>query len=282
MQLGSNPDNITPHVNACALMGTLGIPPPSGLISSSSTNDCHAPPPAQPRTSAVLHQTTSAGGESRTCRRHAADLQISEALLDQSVWARRGAVLADVGNIAKSEILFQTGRDPGIAANEVGSAWTVHWNPFAGVLWTSHHVGGRWVCRMDQTRARRTGPRLGTRRRPHRQTSFRRRRSACLGRKQTAEAPPAAASAQVAARRRSPGIRWPSTPNSCRCRRRCSGAFGRLWAFRGSTKGSGSAKYGVAPGDCAAQSASRCTTSRAHFGASSAGIGSTAATRPSR
>jgi len=46
--------------------------------------------------------------ESRACQRYAADLQIWEALFDQSVWA-------GVGKIAKSEILFQAGFDPRIA-----------------------------------------------------------------------------------------------------------------------------------------------------------------------
>ena len=48
---------------------------------------------------------TATGGESRACQRHAADLRISEALLDQLVWA-------GVADTAKSEILFQTGLDP--------------------------------------------------------------------------------------------------------------------------------------------------------------------------
>jgi formamidopyrimidine-DNA glycosylase len=45
----------------------------------------------------------------------ATTLPISEALLDQSV-------LAGVGNIAKSEILFQTGLAPRVPANELTDA----------------------------------------------------------------------------------------------------------------------------------------------------------------
>lgn len=76
-------------------------------------------------------------------------LPISEALLDQSV-------LAGVGNIAKSEILFQTGLDPKIPANEVNGAIrdrlleSIH-----RVLWASYHVGGRWICQVYRRQGQR-------------------------------------------------------------------------------------------------------------------------------
>ena len=72
----------------------------------------------------------------------ASTLPISEALLDQSV-------LAGVGNIAKSEILFQTGLDPRIPANEVtGAKLDRLLESIRRVLWASYDVGGRWVCRV--------------------------------------------------------------------------------------------------------------------------------------
>lgn len=67
-------------------------------------------------------------------------LPISEALLDQSV-------LAGVGNIAKSEILFQTGLDPRTPANEV-QVMDRLLEAIHGVLWASYHAGGRWIYQV--------------------------------------------------------------------------------------------------------------------------------------
>ena len=72
----------------------------------------------------------------------ATELPISEALLDQSV-------LAGVGNIAKSEILFQTGLDPRVPANDVnGATMDRLLESIPKVLWASYHAGGRWVCEV--------------------------------------------------------------------------------------------------------------------------------------
>ena len=72
----------------------------------------------------------------------ASALPISEALLDQSV-------LAGVGNIAKSEILFQTDLDPRVPANEVtGATMDRLMESIPRVLWASYHAGGRWVCQV--------------------------------------------------------------------------------------------------------------------------------------
>lgn len=72
----------------------------------------------------------------------ACTLPISETLLDQSV-------LAGVGNIAKSEILFQTGLDPRVPANEVtGATMDRLLESIRRVLWASYHAGGRWVCQV--------------------------------------------------------------------------------------------------------------------------------------
>ncbi len=103
-------DRISLHVNACALTGRLS-PLFCGRIGDSSPdhNPVHLTHNrVRPRHCANRPPT---GGESRTCQRRAADLQISAALLDQSVWA-------GVGNIAKSEILFQTGLDPDTQAED--------------------------------------------------------------------------------------------------------------------------------------------------------------------
>jgi endonuclease-8 len=70
----------------------------------------------------------------------ATQLPISEALLDQSV-------VAGVGNIAKSEILFQTRLDPRIPANEVKTMDRLL-ESIRSVLWKSYDTGGRWECRV--------------------------------------------------------------------------------------------------------------------------------------
>jgi endonuclease VIII len=76
-------------------------------------------------------------------------LPISEALLDQ-------AVLAGVGNIAKSEILFQTGLDPRVPANEVNGATRDRLlESIRQVLWASYHAGGRWVCQVYRRQGQR-------------------------------------------------------------------------------------------------------------------------------
>ncbi|MDY0170552.1 MAG: zinc finger domain-containing protein [Thermoguttaceae bacterium] len=70
------------------------------------------------------------------------NLPVSEALLDQSV-------LAGVGNIAKSEILFQAKLDPRIPTNEVtGARMDRLAKAIPKVLWASYHAGGRWVCQV--------------------------------------------------------------------------------------------------------------------------------------
>jgi endonuclease-8 len=67
-------------------------------------------------------------------------LPIAEALLDQSV-------LAGVGNIAKSEILFSAGIEPRAKACDLGDGEmprllkAVH-----ETLWASYNNGGRWKC----------------------------------------------------------------------------------------------------------------------------------------
>ena len=67
-------------------------------------------------------------------------LSIAEALLDQSV-------VAGIGNIAKSEILFSAGIDPRAKVTELGDGEmpkllkAVH-----ETLWNSYNKGGRWKC----------------------------------------------------------------------------------------------------------------------------------------
>ena len=61
-------------------------------------------------------------------------MPISEALLDQ-------AVVAGVGNIAKSEILFQTRLDPRIPANEVTGTMDRLLDSIRRVLWKSYDAG---------------------------------------------------------------------------------------------------------------------------------------------
>jgi endonuclease VIII len=77
----------------------------------------------------------------------ATTLPISETLLDQTV-------LAGVGNIAKSEILFQTGLDPRTPANEVQVMGRLL-EAIHGVLWASYHAGGRWVCQVYRRQGQR-------------------------------------------------------------------------------------------------------------------------------
>ena len=67
-------------------------------------------------------------------------LPIAEALLDQSV-------VAGIGNIAKSEILFSAGIDPRAKVSELGDGEmprllaAIH-----ETLWASYNNGGRWKC----------------------------------------------------------------------------------------------------------------------------------------
>ncbi len=69
-------------------------------------------------------------------------LSISEALLDQSV-------VAGVGNIAKSEILFLARIDPRLAATELAERqMETLLDAIPTVLWNSYNVGGRWACRI--------------------------------------------------------------------------------------------------------------------------------------
>ena len=81
----------------------------------------------------------------------AASAAISEALLDQTV-------LAGVGNIAKSELLYVAGIDPRIPAcdlpvDQMGALLeAIH-----GVLWKSYHAGGRWECRIYQRQGQQCG-----------------------------------------------------------------------------------------------------------------------------
>ncbi|MFC1596840.1 DNA-formamidopyrimidine glycosylase family protein [Planctomycetota bacterium] len=67
-------------------------------------------------------------------------LSVAEALLDQSV-------LAGVGNIAKSEILFSAGIDPKAKASELGDGEMPRLlNAIHQTLWASYKNGGRWKC----------------------------------------------------------------------------------------------------------------------------------------
>ena len=69
-------------------------------------------------------------------------LSVSEALLDQSV-------VAGVGNIAKSEILFVARIDPRVHATELSERQLATLlDAIPTVLWNSYNVGGRWECRV--------------------------------------------------------------------------------------------------------------------------------------
>ena len=71
-----------------------------------------------------------------------ASLSVSEALLDQSV-------VAGIGNIAKSEILFLARLDPRIIANQLSEHQMENLlDAIPTVLWNSYHMGGRWECRI--------------------------------------------------------------------------------------------------------------------------------------
>jgi formamidopyrimidine-DNA glycosylase len=86
---------------------------------------------SQPYPSGEIRQALAA------CR-----LPVSEALLDQPV-------LAGVGNIAKSEILFQARLDPRVPANEVtADVLDRLLMCIPEVLWNSYNVGGRWECQV--------------------------------------------------------------------------------------------------------------------------------------
>ena len=78
----------------------------------------------------------------------ACNLPISEALLQQSV-------LAGVGNIAKSEILFRARLDPRLKATFLMKEQIdclIKMIP--AVLWDSYKVGGRWECQVYQRRGK--------------------------------------------------------------------------------------------------------------------------------
>jgi endonuclease-8 len=67
-------------------------------------------------------------------------LPIAEALLDQSV-------LAGIGNIAKSEVLFSAGIDPRAKVSELGDGEMPRLlNCIQETLWGSYHNGGSWKC----------------------------------------------------------------------------------------------------------------------------------------
>jgi len=67
-------------------------------------------------------------------------LPIAEALLDQSV-------LAGIGNIAKSEILFSAGIDPKAKACELNDGVMPRLlKAIQETLWGSYNSGGRWKC----------------------------------------------------------------------------------------------------------------------------------------
>jgi len=67
-------------------------------------------------------------------------LPIAEALLDQSL-------VAGIGNIAKSEILYAAGIDPRAKISELNDAeLTGLLHAAHAVLWASYHAGGRWNC----------------------------------------------------------------------------------------------------------------------------------------
>ena len=76
------------------------------------------------------------------------NLAISEALLQQSI-------LAGIGNIAKSEILFQAQIPPDCRMCELSSAEASRLlEAIPTVLWNSHQVGGRWECNVYKRRAK--------------------------------------------------------------------------------------------------------------------------------
>jgi endonuclease-8 len=72
-------------------------------------------------------------------------LSIAEALLDQ-------AVVAGIGNIARSEILFSARIDPRAKVSELGDCEmprllaAIH-----DTLWASYNNGGRWKCVVYRT-----------------------------------------------------------------------------------------------------------------------------------
>jgi len=67
-------------------------------------------------------------------------LPIAEALLDQSV-------LAGIGNIAKSEILFSAGIDPRAKVSELGDGEMPKLlKAIQETLRSSYNQGGRWKC----------------------------------------------------------------------------------------------------------------------------------------
>jgi formamidopyrimidine-DNA glycosylase len=71
-------------------------------------------------------------------------LPISEALLDQSI-------LAGVGNIAKSEILYLARLDPRIRASRLsGQEMDRLFQSTQDILWRSYHAGGRWERHIYQ------------------------------------------------------------------------------------------------------------------------------------
>jgi endonuclease-8 len=67
-------------------------------------------------------------------------LPIAEALLDQSV-------VAGIGNIAKSELLFSAGIDPRAKVSELGDGEMPKLlKVIRETLWGSYNSGGRWKC----------------------------------------------------------------------------------------------------------------------------------------
>jgi endonuclease-8 len=72
----------------------------------------------------------------------AIQLPIAEALLDQSM-------VAGIGNIAKSEILFAAKIDPRAKACELADdVMTRLLTAIEETLWASYHNGGRWKCNI--------------------------------------------------------------------------------------------------------------------------------------
>lgn len=69
-------------------------------------------------------------------------LPVAEALLDQSL-------VAGIGNIAKSEILFAAKLDPRLPACDLDEPIMNRLlDVMPRVLWASYHNGGRWVCQV--------------------------------------------------------------------------------------------------------------------------------------
>jgi endonuclease-8 len=67
---------------------------------------------------------------------------IAQALLDQQL-------IAGIGNIAKSEILFSAAIDPRTKANELDDGEMARLiRAIPSTLWESYHNGGRWTCRV--------------------------------------------------------------------------------------------------------------------------------------